>query len=80
MKPETVTTRMKPPAVLEKLRLRYIFVVRLTQNIQSVCRHEHQAWQKTEIDGLEVQEVSWNRVRQRLIVVRQRIDERPHCG
>jgi hypothetical protein len=64
----------------EKLGLRYIFVARLTQNIQSLCRHEDAMWQKTEIDGLEVQEVSWNRVGQRLIVVRQRTDERPQAG
>ena len=64
----------------EKLRLKYIFVARLTQNVQSLCRHDDRAWQKTKIDGLEVQEVSWNRVGQRLIVVRQRIAQRPQAG
>jgi len=64
----------------EKLRLPYIFVARLTQNIQSLCRHEDAAWQQTQIGGLEVQEVSWNRVGQRLIVVRQRIPQRPEAG
>jgi len=64
----------------EKLRLPYIFVARLTQNIQSLCRHEDAAWQQTQIGGLEVQEVSWNRVGQRLIVVRQRITQRPEAG
>jgi hypothetical protein len=64
----------------EKLGLRYLFVARLTQNIQSLCRHDNAAWQKTEIDGLEVQEVPWSRVGQRLIVVRQQIDQRPEAG
>lgn len=64
----------------EKLGLRYIFVARLTQNVQSLCRHDDAAWQKTQIDGLEVQEVWWNRVGQRLIVVRQRIAQRPQAG
>lgn len=64
----------------EKLRLNYIFVARLTQNVQSLCRHEDEAWQKTEVEGLEVQEVPWNRLGQRLIVVRQRVAERPQAG
>jgi hypothetical protein len=64
----------------EKLGLHYIFVARLIQNVQSLCRHDDAAWQKTEIDGLEVQEVSWHRVGQRLIVVRQRIAQRPEAG
>lgn len=65
---------------VEKLGLKYIFVARLTQNVQSLCRHEDEAWQKTEIDGLEVQEVSWHQPGQRLIVVRQRVAERPEAG
>ena len=35
---------------------------------------------KTDVDGLQVQEVSWNRPGQRLIIVRQRIDQRPQAG
>ncbi len=64
----------------EKLRLKYIFVARLTQNVQSLCRHEDAAWQKTRMDGLEVQEVSWDRAGQRLIVIRQHITQRPQAG
>lgn len=64
----------------EKLGLRYIFVARLTQNVQSLCRHDDAAWEKTEVDGLEVQEVPWHRVGQRLIVLRQRIAQRPEAG
>jgi hypothetical protein len=64
----------------EKLGLRYIFVARLTQKVQSLCRHDDAAWEKTEVAGLEVQEVPWHRVGQRLIVVRQRIAQRPEAG
>lgn len=64
----------------EALGLRYIFVARLTQNVQSLCRHDDAAWQKTEVQGLEVQEVAWHRPGQRLIVVRQRITQRPQAG
>jgi hypothetical protein len=63
-----------------KLGLNYIFVARLTQNVQSLCRHDDAAWQRTEMDGLEVQEVPWHRAGQRLIVVRQRISQRPQAG
>jgi len=64
----------------QTLGLRYIFVARLTQNVQSLCKHEDSAWQKTEIDGLEVQEVPWHQPGQRLVVVRQRITQRPQAG
>jgi len=64
----------------EALRVSYIFVARLTQKVQSLCRHDDAAWEKTEVDGLEVQEVPWHRVGQRLIVVRQRIAQRPEAG
>ena len=67
-------------ACAETLGLAYIFVARLIQKVQSLCRHEDQAWQKTEVAGLEVQEVDWHRVGQRLVVVRQRIDQRPQAG
>ncbi len=64
----------------EKLRLRYIFVARLTQKVQSLCRHDDAVWQKSQIDGLEVQEGPWHRIGQRLIVVRQRLTQRPQAG
>jgi len=64
----------------ETLGLKYIFVARLTQNVQSLCRHDDAAWQATEVEGLQVQEVWWNRVGQRLIVIRQRITQRPQAG
>lgn len=65
----------------ESLDLNYIFVARLTQKIQSLCRHDDALWHETEVQGLEVQEVDWNRPGQRLIIVRQRIAQRPEaCG
>lgn len=64
----------------EQLRLKYIFVARLTQKIQPLCRHEDTAWQPTEMDGLEVQEVEGTRPGQRLIVIRQHITRRPQAG
>jgi len=32
------------------------FVARLTQKVQSLCRHDEAHWERTEIPGLEVQE------------------------
>ena len=65
---------------VERLGLDYIFVARLTQKLQSLCRHEDGLWHKTEVEGLEVQEVDWHRPGQRLIIVRQRIAQRPEAG
>lgn len=42
----------------ETLGLRYLLVARLTQNVQSLCRHEDAAWEKTEIGDLEVRGMS----------------------
>lgn|GEM_PF-3629248 len=47
----------------EALRLKFIFVARLTQNVQTLCWHEDAAWQKTQVEGLEVQEVALERGR-----------------
>ena len=38
------------------LGLKFIFVARLTQKVQSLCRHDEAHWERTEISGLEVQE------------------------
>jgi hypothetical protein len=64
----------------EALRLKYIVVARLTQPIQSLCRHQDEQWQKTEIEGLEVQEVETTEIGRRLILIRQRIAQRPQSG
>ena len=64
----------------EALGLKFIFVAKLTQRVQSVCRHDDAHWQATEIDGVEVQEVALDRPGRRLILVRQRIAQRPEAG
>jgi DDE family transposase len=64
----------------EELALRYIVVARLSQPIQSLCRHGDEHWQKTELEGFEVQETSTEKPGRRLILIRQRIAERPQAG
>lgn len=60
--------------------LKYIFAARLTQKVQALCRHDEPYWSQTEVEGLEVQEVQCERPGRRLIVVRQRIAQRPEAG
>jgi hypothetical protein len=60
--------------------LNYIIAHRLLPNVQALCRHVDSAWNRTEIPGLEVQEVSWHQPGQRLIVIRQRVTQRPQAG
>ena len=43
----------------QALGLKFIFVARLTQKVQSLCRHDDARWQRTEIPGLEVQKWNW---------------------
>lgn len=62
------------------LGLNYIFAARLTQKVQSLCRHNQEHWQPTGLDGLEVQEVETHQPGQRLIVVRHRNAQRPQAG
>jgi hypothetical protein len=64
----------------ETLGLKFVLATRLTQKVQSVCRHDDAQWQKTEIPGLEVQEVELDRPGRRLIVIRQRVKQRPEAG
>ena len=64
----------------QALGLKFIFVARLTQKVQSLCRHDDAHWQRTEIPGLEVQEVELDQPGRRLIVVRQRVEQRPQAG
>jgi hypothetical protein len=60
--------------------LPYIIAWRFDQKVQRYCRHDDQFWHPTEIDGLEVQEIEQERLGRRLIVIRQRIAERPEGG
>ena len=64
----------------QALGLKFIFVAKLTQKVQSLCRHDEAHWQATEVRGLEVQEVELDQPGRRLIVIRQRIEQRPHAG
>lgn len=64
----------------EALRLPFIFVAKLTQKVQLLCRHDEAAWQATEVPGLAVQEVGLARPGRRLIVIRQQVQERPQAG
>lgn len=64
----------------EALGLNFIFVARLTQKVQTVCRHDDAQWQPTEVAGLAVQEVALEQPGRRLIVLRQRVAERAQAG
>ena len=67
-------------AAVEDLGLKFIFVARLTRQVQALCRHDENQWQPTAVSGLAVQEVALERPGRRLIVLRQRIRERPQAG
>jgi hypothetical protein len=60
--------------------LPYIVAWRFDQKVQRYCRHDDALWCKTEIEGFEVQEIEMEQIGRRLIVIRQRIDERPQAG
>jgi len=62
------------------LGLKFVFVARLTRKVQLLCRHDDAHWQATEVPGLAVQEVELETSGRRLIVVRQRVKERPQAG
>lgn len=64
----------------ETLKIRYVLARALRQNLKALCRHEDAAWTATEVAGLEVQEVAGERLGQRIIILRQRIAERPQAG
>lgn len=64
----------------EALGLKFIFVARLTQKVQTLCRHDDAHWQATEVPGLTVQEGPVPSPGRRLILIRQRVQERPQAG
>lgn len=66
--------------VLENKGIRYVMARALAPNIKALCRHDDRHWEQTEIPGVEIQECDWQRPGQRLIVIRQRIAERPEAG
>lgn len=63
---------------LERRGLSYIMTAALRAPVRSLCRHDDSAWTPTEVAGLDVQELAHEGAR--LIVVRQRVAERPHAG
>ena len=64
----------------EEAGLRYIIVARLTQKVQSLCRHEDASWTETGVAGVQVQETPCQQMGRRLILIRQRIATRPEAG
>jgi hypothetical protein len=64
----------------QALGLNYIFVTRLTQKLQSLCHHQEEHWQASQVPGLSVQEIQREQPGRRLIILRQRIEERPQAG
>ena len=65
-------------AEVEQRGLRYIMTAALRSPVRTLCRHDDTAWTPTEVPGLAVQEVAHEGAR--LIVLRQRVAERPHAG
>lgn len=63
-----------------ELGLKFIFVARLTQKVQALCRHDDAQWPPTAVAGLDVQEVALERPGRRLMVLRQRVAERLQAG
>ena len=61
-------------------RLHYIVAVPLRRPVQRLCRHDDSSWADTEIAGLQVQEVGGERPGERLIIIRQKLAERPQAG
>jgi len=65
-------------AELERRRLQYILTAVLRAPVRTLCRHDDAAWTPTEVKGIEVQDLTHDGVR--LVVLRQRIVERPQAG
>ena len=64
----------------EELGCKFLFVARMTRPVQKFCRHDDAHWSATEAPGLEVQEIEHERPGRRLILLRQRIAQRPQAG
>jgi len=63
---------------LEGRGLHYIMTAALRAPVRTLCRHDDTAWTPTAVPGIEVQEVAHEEGR--LIVLRQRVTERPNAG
>ena len=51
----------------EALGLHFIFVARLTQPVQKLCRHDDVHWSQSEVPGIEEPEIEHERAGRRLI-------------
>jgi Transposase DDE domain group 1 len=65
---------------VEALGLKFVLVARLAQDVKSLCRHDEAHWEPTEVAGIDVQEVEGHRPGRRLIILRQRIAQRPEAA
>jgi len=65
--------------MLEQRHLNYVVVMRLYPKWQKYCRHSEAAWTATEIAGIDVQEVESAELGRRIIIIRQRLSERPEA-
>jgi hypothetical protein len=63
---------------LERRHLHSLMTAALRAPVRTLCRHDDSAWTPTEAPGLDVRELVHDGAR--LIVVHQRIAERPHAG
>ena len=65
-------------AELEARGLQYVLTAALRAPVRTLCRHDDAAWTPTGVAGIEVQDVTHEGAR--LVVLRQRVAERPHAG
>src|SRR6266849_618038 len=65
--------------LLEERQLNYIIVIRLYAKWQKYCRHTDEAWTSTDIAGVDVQEIEGSIIGRRIIIIRQRLSERPEA-
>jgi hypothetical protein len=66
--------------LLESRGLRYIIVMKLYRKWQAYCAHDEAAWTPTGLPGVEVQEVQGEVLGRRMLILRQRLSERPQGG
>ena len=67
--------------MLEQRSLKYVVGMRLYTKWQKYCRHDDRAWTPTDIAGIDVQEIESDVLHRRILIIRQRISERPDaCG
>jgi len=65
--------------MLELRHLHYIVAMRLYTKWQKYCRHSDKAWTPTDIPGIDVQEIESNVLPRRILIIRQRVSERPEA-